>query len=241
MNAAGSEVDWSEITALFGGTFDPPHLGHREAIKGLFTIPGVQRVWVIPSPAPPHKPSIASPEQRIAMARLCFMDGPEPFVKNVELNFVELERSVRSPEQPTYSFDTIAELKRQNPKLAFVIGTDQLEKLNTWSRFPALLGLCHWLVLARKPQGEAKAMNTLKVWESSGLCRHEPTSPHGLHGVWRLREGTILKLVPTEAPEISSTLIRETIGRTGSPPENTLSQSISAYLKANRLYGTRPT
>ncbi|HUP55886.1 MAG TPA: adenylyltransferase/cytidyltransferase family protein, partial [Bdellovibrionota bacterium] len=69
-------MNWREVTAIFGGTFDPPHLGHREAVAGLFRNPGVREVWVMPAASPPHKPAIATAEQRLELARLAF--GPHP-------------------------------------------------------------------------------------------------------------------------------------------------------------------
>jgi nicotinate-nucleotide adenylyltransferase len=65
-------MNWHEVTAVFGGTFDPPHLGHREAIAGLFKNPGVSRALVIPSFIPPQKPQAVGSDHRVAMAKLCF-------------------------------------------------------------------------------------------------------------------------------------------------------------------------
>lgn len=65
---------WHETTAIFGGRFDPPHLGHLEAVQGLFRYPGVKAVRVIPAAAPAHKATSASMTDRAEMSRLCFPD-----------------------------------------------------------------------------------------------------------------------------------------------------------------------
>ncbi len=226
---SGRDRPWSETTALFGGRFDPPHLGHLEAVRGLFREPGVGHVRVLPSPTPAHKPAVASASARVELARLCFAGVPE-----VELDLREVERAAREPSRPTYTFDTLSELRRDRPALAFVLGSDQLESMEaSWHRFPDLLGLVDWIVLERKGSLGAPARQTLQRWEATGLARPESAVD------WRLRAGTRLRLCPTDAPALSSTSIREAIARTGQPPRDALPEQVSAYLKRHRLYGTR--
>lgn len=231
---ATMEPRWHQVTALFGGTFDPPHLGHREAVRGLFRFPGVGRVFILPSPIPPQKVSSATPEQRMEMARLNFSGTPsDPYPAEVTIHPIELERAQANPGRPSYTFDTLRELKSELPEIAFVIGTDQLAKLSTWHRFPELLGLCHWIVLERKLQHLEIASKTLQKWASGGLIRQKNERQ------WITRFGTLLQIVPTEAPGISSTAVRETLTKTGEPPENSLLPEVLAYLKLHRIYGTR--
>ncbi len=230
---------WSEITAVFGGTFDPPHLGHREAVRGLFSDPGVARVWVIPSGQPPHKAAseLCRPQDRLEMARLNFSSHPgDPFPPAVTIDSREIERSERS-ERPSYTYDTLLELGREIGQLAFVVGADQLRDLRSWYRFPEILGLCHWIVLARKPQGEELARKTLQGWSAQGLCR-TTSDPTTWQLIGEVGGDRFLKLVPTEAPALSSTAIRERLGRTGEPPEGSLHPEVLSYLKSQRLYGT---
>jgi nicotinate-nucleotide adenylyltransferase len=213
-----SSPRWGEVTALFGGAFDPPHAGHREAVAGLFRAPGVRRALILPTPASAQKPTHAPTEHRFEMARLAFA-GLE-----AELCLAELERARRDPSRPTYTHDTLLELQPRYGQLACVIGTDQLGNLHTWHRFPELLTLAHWIVLLRKGQ-------EVELSRLSGLLK-----PHGKD--WLTRGGTTLALVPTEAPELSSTGIRESLARSGSAPAGSLTQGVEAYLKTHRLYGT---
>lgn len=224
-------VRWQEVTAAFGGTFDPPHLGHQNAVRGLFEAPGVQRVLVLPSPVPPHKPSVATVEQRTEMARLAFAKSAYPaFAEGVSLDLRELARPLG---RPSYTYDTLMELRRESPRLAFVIGTDQLEKISTWYRFPEVLTLSNWIVLERKPEGQAEAARGLSHLTGSGILRPSDAQE------WQTATGTVLKLVSTQAPRLSSTSIREAIALTGQPPENSLPPAVLAYLKLHRIYGTR--
>jgi nicotinate-nucleotide adenylyltransferase len=222
---------WREVTALFGGTFDPPHLGHREAVSGLFETPGVKQVRILPSPIPPHKSFCATANQRLEMAKLNF-SGAE----DVAIDSREIERAKVNPQLPTYSFDTLVEMRREFSQLAFVIGADQLEKLSAWHRFPEILHLCHWIVLLRRPDGETKAAETIQKWTASGLLK--PAAGETTQE-WETRQGTRLTLVQTKAPLISSTYIRETIGRTGTPPPDALLPDVHSYLKLHRIYGMK--
>ncbi len=234
--------NWSQITGIFGGRFDPPHLGHQEAIDGLFTHPGIKQVMIIPSAAPPHKPAWATADQRADMAFLNFITENSSFSQEIQIDLRELTRSRLRPDQPSYSFDTLEELRPLfHKQLAFIMGSDEFDRLSTWYRFPEILGLCHWIVLLRKPKEQTekpqieleKALSTLQSWSLSGLVKPTPQAD-----TWQLGNQTLV-LVPTQAPPISSTEIRKTLVKSGIPPENTLSEKVKAYLKLHGLYGIR--
>jgi nicotinate-nucleotide adenylyltransferase len=240
---------WGELTAVFGGTFDPPHLGHREAVAGLFRNPGLRRVLVMPSATPPQKPQAIASEHRVAMAKICFSEhlaslknsgrtsAEVAIAGEVVIDTQEIDRAKRS-QQPSYTFDTLQELKRDHGQLAFVLGSDQLANLPTWHRFPEILGLCHWIVLARKPLGEQIAETTLQQWQTSGWVRKEDS-------VWRIASraagaSPTITVAPTDAREISSRNIRENLakGASNKALEAMLPSEILSYLMEHRLYGT---
>jgi nicotinate-nucleotide adenylyltransferase len=224
-------ISWSEVSAIFGGTFDPPHLGHRGAALGLLKNPGVREVVILPSATPPHKAAQTTAEERSEMARLGF---PIDSMKEFRLDLREIERATRTG-KPSYSYDTLVELRRELPKLAFVIGTDQLEGLSRWHRFPEVIELCHWIVLERKPEGQAAGRRALAEYEASGLLRRDKDHR------WTTPKGMTLTTVETAAPALSSTAIREEIARSGTPPPGSISPEIETYLKRHRLYGSRGT
>jgi nicotinate-nucleotide adenylyltransferase len=228
---------WHEVTAIFGGRFDPPHLGHRLAVKSLFKEPGVQRVLIIPSASPPHKAAQISAAHRLALTQLAFESNlVDPLPSEIEIDDRELVRAQLNPQTPSYSYETLQELRQIYPRLAFVIGTDQLLQLHTWHRFPEILNLCHWIVIERKSESKDDCEKVLQQWEASGMTQKAS------HQSWQLKGSAhFIQKVQTEAPQVSSTQIRESIMRTGEPPNGSLLPKVVEYLKQNRLYGMKNT
>jgi nicotinate-nucleotide adenylyltransferase len=230
-----SKFQWQEVTAVFGGTFDPPHLGHRELVAGLFKNPGVRRVLVVPSFIAPQKPNAVESAHRVAMTKLCF-SGSAKLGGEVMIDTREIDRGLKNG-TPSFTFDTLSELKRDYSNLAFTLGSDQLENLHSWNHFPELLGLCHWIVLARKPDGDQKAQTLLQKWKAAGLVVLEGSQ-------WKTSKGTTIGLFETPAREVSSRNIREKIALTSSNTElkeliqSALPPEILSYLMEQRIYGT---
>jgi nicotinate (nicotinamide) nucleotide adenylyltransferase len=260
---ANRPPNWNEITAIFGGAFDPPHLGHREAVESLFRHPGVKAVRIVPTGNPALKSATTEAKHRLEMARRNFMDLSEGFSAHVVIDDRELRRD---PAKPSYTYDTVQELRRElGTPLAFVVGVDQVESFDRWHRAPELLGLCHWIAIERKIEGgdtsaandpeapAARMAQGLKRLQSMGLLR-STSNPR----LWHTTGGTALLSVPTEARALSSTQVRrdlalasapnmrispQIIGQVGleslpPPPSENLHPDVESYLKANRLYGT---
>jgi nicotinate-nucleotide adenylyltransferase len=203
-------------------------------VDGLFALPGVRSVRVLPSAAPPHKPTIASAQDRVEMVRLAFApSAASPHRGPVEIDLCEIERSAALSGALTYSFDTLNELRQLGTPLAFVLGTDQFLKLPSWHRFPDVLGLCHWIVLERQGEKPGAWQVLLAQWEAGGLVRAEAQG-------WRIQSGgqTFIQSFATQAPALSSTQIRESLARHGNPPAGSIQPEVIAYLMKRRLYGT---
>jgi nicotinate-nucleotide adenylyltransferase len=203
---------------IFGGAFDPPHLGHQEVILDLLEMPGVKKVFVIPSGVPALKAaSRASGDQRQAMLRILL--NSELASGRVEILDLEIQRAARTG-QPSYTYETILELRqagRLTTPLAIVIGTDQLRDLPHWHRWIDLLGLATFEVLGRRPDGESGYQAALQ-----GIPLNLRDRFHYL---------------PTRARALSSTQVRESIAIHGIPPENALPAPLVDYLKREHLYG----
>ena len=129
-------------TALFGGTFDPVHLGHllmAEAARERF---GLDRVVFVTAGLPPHKKKPSTPpEHRLRMVRLAVRSNPFFSVSDWEIR----QRRV------VYTYETLAHFRASYPRdrLFFLVGSDSLRDLPMWRRGPSLLKECRFLVVER--------------------------------------------------------------------------------------------
>lgn len=225
---------WNNITALFGGSFDPPHLGHMLAIEGLFKNPGISKVWIIPASQPPLKKMKALTHHRVQMTALTFSN----LIQKSQCEILNLEIN-NTKNEPNFSYKTIETLKKINENIAFVIGSDQLKQFHKWYRFPEVLRLCHWIILKRKTSStvsdkDCQIYQTIERYKAENLLSEISSDTFEVKNSNR-----ILKVVETNAPSISSTQIRENIALFGLDDKSTevLHPDVIEYLNTEHLYG----
>jgi nicotinate-nucleotide adenylyltransferase len=130
---------------IFGGTFDPPHLGHLILAAEARAQFGLDRLLWVLTPAPPHKQDqpIAPLEHRLTMVKLAIADDP-----SFELSAVEMDRP-----GPHYALDTVKILADQNPgaELVYLMGGDSLGDLPAWYRPADLVAALHFIGVMRRP------------------------------------------------------------------------------------------
>ena len=124
-------------TGLFGGTFDPPHLAHRELALAALDQLGLDRVLWVPAGQPWQKQGVSPAEHRRAMVEL-MIEGEPRFA----LDASEIERS-----GPSYTIDTVRQ--HADEALFLVIGQDQLARLDTWREWETLCALVTLAVAGR--------------------------------------------------------------------------------------------
>ncbi|MGN0622657.1 MAG: nicotinate (nicotinamide) nucleotide adenylyltransferase [Oscillospiraceae bacterium] len=141
------------VTAVFGGTFNPVHLGHERLLREVLKAVSIDRVIVMPSKIPPHKQaeSLASESDRLEMCRLAFSG-----MDNVSVSDYEFKRQGKS-----YSVYTVRHLKEIFPddKLYFIMGSDMLLSFHEWYQYEEILSMCGIICLSRcdKDTGELEA------------------------------------------------------------------------------------
>lgn len=127
---------------LFGGTFDPPHLGHQAALRAVWATGLLDRIVVTVAGDPYLKSAeshLTPAEIRLAMAHAAF-DG----MPGVEVSDIEVRRS-----GPTYTIDTVEELRSSVRSMTLIVGADVLAQLPRWHRAAELATLVDVLVLPR--------------------------------------------------------------------------------------------
>ena len=192
----------------FGGTFDPPHLGHVIlAAEAIFHLQLDALHWIL-TPFPPHKNSypITPVEIRLGMLELVVNGHP-----GFEISHVDLTR-----DSPHYAADTVEILKAEKPscKLVYLIGEDSLRDLPDWHDPTRFLQGIDQLAVASRPYIETN----LEELE------------HILPGVTE----KIVFLAGTSI-DISSSFIRQRIKGSG-PYSHFLTPSVYRYLEDNQLY-----
>lgn len=118
---------------ILGGTFDPVHFGHLVLAEKAREAFNLQKVIFVPAAIPPHKIGevVTSAENRLKMVEIAIRDHPY-----FQVSTVELER-----EGPSYSIDTIRQLKAQGygSETALIMGFDSLLELHSWKNYQEIL------------------------------------------------------------------------------------------------------
>lgn len=187
--------------AIFGGTFDPVHIGHLRAAWEAAEALGAE-VRLVPARVPPHRPQpVATADERVAMLRVV-LAGQD----RLALDLRELDRA-----GPSFTFDTLAGVRNEighSRPLVLLVGADAFAGLSSWHRWQELFGLAHMCVLTRPGQvpalDEALAAEVgVRLIADADALRATPS-------------GLVLNMIVT-ALGISATRIREELANGGDP------------------------
>ena len=196
---------------IYGGTFNPPHLGHIRAAQMAVEALGLDRLLVIPDRIAPHKElpeGSASPEQRLQMLQLA-LEG----VQKIEVCDLELRR-----EGPSYTYETVEQLHGEYPedRLILLMGTDMFLSFHRWKYPERILKHAQLGVFYRGTPGERADIESRKAeMEQQG---------HTVH------------LLQNEVVDISSTQLRRMLVFACASPF--LPKGVEDYIRSNGLYGT---
>ncbi|WP_245774047.1 nicotinate-nucleotide adenylyltransferase [Rugamonas rubra] len=211
---------------LLGGSFDPVHHGHVSLGAHFAALLQATQLRVIPVGRQWQKDSVqATPEQRAEMARLAFAELAVPVVIDTQ----EIERSANGA--PSYTIDTLRALRAElgpQASLVFVVGADQLQRLDTWHDWRRLFDYAHIGVAARPGFELAKAGLPAAVAAefSTRLNSIEQirNTPHGL-----------TYLAQDFAVDISATQIRAALQR-GDKANSLIAPLVLDYIEQHNLY-----
>ena len=216
---------------LFGGTFDPIHIGHLRAALEVKQGFDLDQIVIIPAAQPPHKKGdqVTAAADRLKMVELG-VSGCCGF----SVSAVELQRA-----GPSYSIDTINHFKTssdEDSEIFFVSGLDAFLEIDTWKSYKKLLRQIAFIVIARPifdcsdvssrwKHLEDFIKNKISVdyefSESSACFIHSGAKPIYIFDVTSL--------------DISSTRIRELV-KSGQPITYLVPESVENYVKSRGLY-----
>ena len=201
-----------ERIGIYGGTFNPPHIGHIQAAKQAVEALHLTKLLVIPDRIAPHKcmpGNSASPRQRLEMLRIA-LEGQA----RVEVSDIELDR-----EGPSYTFETVAQLKALYPEaeLVLLMGTDMFLSFHSWKNPQFILENAVLGIFYRGEKGEAAAIEAKKKEMEA--------------------EGARIELVKNQVIHISSTQMRRLLAFRCAG--ELLPEGVLDYIRENYLYDTR--
>ncbi len=133
------------VTGVFGGVFDPPHLGHVALVQSALERYGFQRVLVVTAGEPPHKGVELPPAERARLAELAFARIP-----GVEMSDLELDGA-----GPHYTVDTLRRVRERYGEPTLLIGADELASFLGWRQPETILELARVAVANRPGTTEA--------------------------------------------------------------------------------------
>jgi len=201
-----------ERIGIYGGTFNPPHIGHLEAAKQAVSRLNLDRLLMVPASIAPHKvlpPNSPTAQQRLAMLRIAAADCPQIQVSDVEL----------CREGVSYTWQTVRTLRQQNPQaeLILIMGTDMFLSFRDWKNPEEILKDASLAVFYRGDRGEHAAIaRERESWESQGVN---------------------VQLVENDVINISSTQMRRLLAFRCAG--EFLPEGVLDYIRENYLYDTR--
>ena len=201
-----------ERIGIYGGTFNPPHVGHLRGAAQAIAALGLDKLLLIPDRIAPHKviPSGSpTPEQRLEMIRIAAGDHPK-----MEVSDIELKR-----EGPSYSYITVEQLRECYPdaKLYLLMGTDMFTSFLSWKNPERIMRNATLAVMCRGDRGEHGAIAQQKQTIEA--------------------MGYEVELIENDVTVISSTQMRRLLAFRCAG--DFLPEGVLDYIRENRLYDTR--
>ena len=198
-----------ERIGIFGGTFNPPHIGHIQAAQQAITALGLSKLLLIPDRIAPHKQlpeNSPTPEQRLDMLRIAAADCPQ-----IQASDIELCR-----EGVSYTVETVTALKKLYPRaeLVLLMGTDMFLSFDSWKNARKILKNTTLVVFCRGEKNEETAIKEKR----SELQR----------------QGAKVELVKNDVIPISSTQMRRLLAFHCA--DAFLPAGVGDYIRENGLY-----
>lgn len=211
---------------LFGGTFNPIHLGHLRSAEVVREEFALDRVYFIPSARPPHKggEDLAPAYHRLKMVELAIADNPF-----FAVSAVELER-----EGLSYSVDTIRHFLAtlQPSSVFFILGVDAFREIHTWKEYQVIPELCNIIVTSRPGTTLPPLDRLLPVALRTAFCYDSTTK------MYRHNSGHTVVSHEIDGLNISASAIREKAYR-GKSVRYLVPTPIESYIAENTLYESK--
>jgi nicotinate-nucleotide adenylyltransferase len=218
----------SARVGIFGGTFNPIHVGHLRAAEEVIEALALERIIFVPAAEPPHKTSsaegpIAPVGERLAWVRAAVRDNAR-----FEVDALEVERG-----GPSYTVETLrsigARVAPERP--VFALGQDAFAEVGTWREPRALFTLAHFAVFTRPPM----ATGSLADWLPECIRDDVTISADGRSGK-HTSAGTWLRLLEIPGLDVSASEIRRRL-REGLSVRYLVPEAVLGAVVQSGVYG----
>lgn len=209
--------------ALFGGSFDPVHLGHQTCVQYLVESMNFDNVVIIPTNQNPLKQEVkpAQKEDRLKMIEIAFSDFQEE---------ISIDESELDTQGPSFSIDTIMRYREKtNPEdLFFVMGLDAFAEFDKWMEFEKIIQECNLIVVSRPPYRRPLGVEDLPKGLIPEVSSYE-------RGYALFNSGRTLEFVNIKSDDISSAVVRKKL-KAGKGVSYALNISVERFIKENNVY-----
>jgi nicotinate-nucleotide adenylyltransferase len=199
---------------IFGGSFNPPHIGHLILAERCRELLQLDKIIFIPAYVPPHKTklNLTNPNDRLKMLKLAIKGNPY-----FDCSDIEMKRKGKS-----FTYDTLVSIlnKHTKYKLYLLIGMDNYNDFSGWKNYKEILELCKVVVINRYTAKNKRTENTDNIIKSSCGKPIDYSS---------------FIFIDTPIIEISSTEIRNRIKK-GLPIKHYTTKSVEKFIVKNNLY-----
>lgn len=214
------QVALPTVIGIFGGTFDPIHLGHLRVAFEATELLSLDRLYFVPNAQPVHRQSPqASVEERLAMVAAAIADIPSWQVSDCE--------AIRTDH--SYTYDTLVHFRQQfgnEVVLWLLLGSDAYQRFHHWYRWQDILALCHLAVMTRAgEQVKGGCMQTQALLDADHKKGYNADAP---------RVGRVLPIGVT-ALDVSSSQVRDLLHHQRLP-RFLLPDCVLDYIQNNDLY-----
>ena len=218
------------MIGIFGGTFNPIHLGHLRAAEEVLGRLGLGRMIFIPSARPPHKidgnENIAPASDRLSWVRLA-VEGHAHF----HVDPIEIERP-----GPSYLVDTLTHFVEEHPPedLVFIVGQDAFSEMGDWKSPEKLFAMTNFAVITRPPEKSGHLARWMPVCARGDFRVSEDgfSAEHRKSHHW-------IRQVPIAPLDISSTRIRKRVSE-GTSIKDWVPESVRSAIETSESYRTHP-
>jgi nicotinate-nucleotide adenylyltransferase len=150
---------------ILGGTFDPIHCGHLDVAEAAHAALGLERMLVITSNIPPHRPQpVASSYHRFAMTAMAVANRPGWTADDMELR-------VGAPSYTSATLDRLHALGYAAGELFFILGADAFAEIESWYDYPAILQKTQFAIVSRPGHAVGALPERLRLRSVPGTCQ----------------------------------------------------------------------